>query len=401
MRRNIAFIAPAGLVFVAHSAAAFELDSLLPAGIPGFGAAPGVTVFSRLHPDYAAFAIHAGNLDLAPEISLGPGYDSAPNGIATGSAILNLNANILAADDALGFGAYAAGNTQIVTGAPMQNSSGYTFAAGERAQLPLDVLTFSAAQLRLQETGFALNTVSLVKPVAVTASEFVVGDAHGLGMVTVTPEFAVSRAVFGALPGQNHTDYDETLNIADAPGGPVTAIARLHANESQYATNQFNANTYEALAGVEDTAPALWDVRLLGGIATRQPVTAKRVTAPVLEAAVDWMPTELDSMSLAVAREIDDPEQESADGYTLDEGRITLAHEYLRNLIISGSAAAQNAAYFQSKRAETIISADAALTWRANRALAITADYSFNDRQANFLPAANEHVLTLKIDWTP
>lgn len=400
MKRNIVLIAPAGLVFAAHGAAAFELDSLLPSGIPGFASSQSGVVLTRAATD-APVGLQAGGLAVQPDVSLGPGYDSAPNGSATGSPLFSLNADILASDDALGFGAYAASNNEFVTAVPSQNSDGYAFAVGERAVLPADVVSVSIAQLRMQETGFALNTVSLVKPVSVIASQFRVSDAHGFGMVTMTPEFAVSRAVFGALPEQSHTNYDETVNFADAPGGPVTAVARVHADQSRYEGVGFDAATYEGLAGLQDSAPALWDVRALGGVATRRPASGKAITAPVLEGALDWMPTDLDSLSFSVAREIDDPMQESANGYTLDEGRFTLAHEYLRNVVITASALAQNAAYFQSKRAETVLSTDAALTWRASRAVAITADYSFNDRQSNFLPAANEHIATVRIDWTP
>lgn len=34
-------------------------------------------------------------------------------------------------------------------------------------------------------------------------------------------------------------------------------------------------------------------------------------------------------------------------------------------------------------------------------ALALTGRYGFNDRQSNLLGAANEHVLTFGLSWTP
>jgi hypothetical protein len=36
-----------------------------------------------------------------------------------------------------------------------------------------------------------------------------------------------------------------------------------------------------------------------------------------------------------------------------------------------------------------------------NDNMAIHLDYSFNDRQTNFLAAANEHVFTIGVIWTP
>ena len=37
----------------------------------------------------------------------------------------------------------------------------------------------------------------------------------------------------------------------------------------------------------------------------------------------------------------------------------------------------------------------------AQHRLALNAAYEFNDRQANFLRAANEHVVTIGATWTP
>jgi hypothetical protein len=101
------------------------------------------------------------------------------------------------------------------------------------------------------------------------------------------------------------------------------------------------------------------------------------------------------------AREIDDPDQISAAPYTLSAIRFRLRHEYLRNVTFNLSARAENAAYLQTDLNETLFDTDAAMTWQVNPAVAITADYAFHDRQANFLRAANEHVVTFGVTWTP
>jgi len=59
------------------------------------------------------------------------------------------------------------------------------------------------------------------------------------------------------------------------------------------------------------------------------------------------------------------------------------------------------AAYMWSPLRETLFSTSFALSWRMSPALALQGRYVFNDRQANFLRAANEHVLTLGLDWAP
>jgi hypothetical protein len=175
----------------------------------------------------------------------------------------------------------------------------------------------------------------------------------------------------------------------------------LHATESEYLEPAFSANTYSALAGIADETTDIWNIRLLAGAATRRAVTGSPVTAPVLEASINWMPGDLDSLKLDAAREIDDPDQESAAGYTLSETDISIAHEYLRNVILTASFEFSHAAYFNSPLVESLYNANAAIDWHLNRALGLSAAYAFNDRQANFLKAANQHVFTLGVTWSP
>jgi len=398
--RNVTLFTP-GFVLAAHSAAALELDTLLPAGIPGFGAASGVSVLSRQHPDFQSFGINLGNVTLSPKLGAGLGYDSAPNGAAAASASASLTPSLGIADAAAGFGAYVGADAEPFFSAPAQNTAGYTVALGERAAYAADVFTAALAQLRTQETGFAINTISLAKPLAVTAREITVSDKHDCGLFTVTPEFSAAWARFNADAAASSADYREGLTFETAAGGAARFVTYLHATETRFRASSANANTYEVLFGIADDAPGLWNLRLLGGVATRQPAAGNYLMAPVLEASLDWMPDTLDSLNFSLARELDDPEQESANGYTLTEGKISIAHEYLRNVIATASFSATHAAYFQSSLTESLFRTDAAITWRLNRQLAVNADYAFNDRQANFLGAANEHVITCNVIWTP
>ena len=65
------------------------------------------------------------------------------------------------------------------------------------------------------------------------------------------------------------------------------------------------------------------------------------------------------------------------------------------------SAEADHAAYLYLPAAETVYRAGTSLSWQLNTILALNAAYAFNDRQANFLRAANEHVVTIGATWTP
>ena len=70
-------------------------------------------------------------------------------------------------------------------------------------------------------------------------------------------------------------------------------------------------------------------------------------------------------------------------------------------MTLDGSLRVAHANYTGVALRETLFSTDDGVQWQLNAALAVQADYVFNDRQANYLRAANEHVVTLGLKWTP
>ena len=185
------------------------------------------------------------------------------------------------------------------------------------------------------------------------------------------------------------------------PGGPLRLVTLLEATQSNYRNEILDAGSYAALAGLDDDATGLWEFRVLAGAAWRQPRMGGALVAPVLEAAATWAPSELDDVSLTAAHEIDDPDQIGAVGYTLTQGELSYTHELQRTLVFSGDFKAAHAAYFGTRMTESLFDTSAQLAWHVNAAFALDAAYAFNDRQANYLRAANEHVVTLSAVWTP
>lgn len=229
MNNAISRLAPAGLIFAAHSAAALEMDALLPPGIPGFGAAQGVTILSRQHPEYESQGITIDGLNLSPAVTAGAGYDSAPNGAATGAAVLNFDPSLLVEDRQLGFGAYAAGAVSQYPNQDSQNTAGYTAALGERVVLPQHSITLAFARLRAQETGFALGALAFSKPVAFTVTALRGADEFATGMFTFKPELSATNTAFPSLPEEDRTDYRQGLTIVFSDGGPARIVGRLQA----------------------------------------------------------------------------------------------------------------------------------------------------------------------------
>jgi len=404
--RNVTRYAPAGLFFAAHGAAAMELDTLLPAGIPGLGAAAPLSVIGKIQSEDRPVPLQYAGVSFSPELISGFGYDSAPSGSAVGTETFGLQPSLIMADVPLGFGAYLAGNSQFLAGESGQDTAGYTAAMGEAAIFPQETISLAGGIARTAETGFGLNTLGLTKPIAFTVGGVNLGDKILAGMFTLTPAFSVTTAKFDSLPAEDVTQFRGQAGLAYAPGGPMRLVTHFEATQSSYRTAASNAQSYAALAGIDEDETGLWEFRLLAGAAWRVPArdapgNAGARAAPVLEAALTWAPTELDQVSADAAREIDDPDQIGPAGYTLTEADFSYTHELGGNVDITGTFKTSNAAYFGTKLSENIFDAGAIAAWHINSALALNLSYAFNDRQANFLRAANEHILTFNAVFTP
>ncbi|MDE8348787.1 MAG: outer membrane beta-barrel protein [Acidocella sp.] len=406
MRRLLTLAISAGLAFSAQPAVALELDQLLPIGIAGFNAAPNVTILTRKHPQYDSLGIRWDGWEINPELSLGAGYDSNPSGIASASATLNATPSLLLHDTALGFGAYAAAQFQNYMQSPAQNTHGYTLALGEGLLLPHNSLVLALARLRTQETGFTLDNFSATRPVTLTGTEFRASDKYTTGMLTLTPEFTYATAITQSLANPASASLAATnigggLTFTFTPDAITSLVMRLHASNWRFSQPGQNANDYTALIGLSNDAEHLWSFRLLGGAAARRPSIGTSQVVPVLEAAASWMPTPLTSLDFSAAHEIEDPERLDAASYTLSEAKLSLAHELRRNIIITATASATQAKYFHNPLSETLLTSGVTLTWRLNRQFRLVTAYDFNDRQANLLRAANEHVVTFTLTWAP
>src|ERR1700722_1998207 len=78
------------------------LSSYFPAGMPGYGTAPGVTVASRERPDFDPLGTRIGDFTIRPQIEEGLGYDDnvfGSGGNRLGSWILGTHPSLLVNSD--------------------------------------------------------------------------------------------------------------------------------------------------------------------------------------------------------------------------------------------------------------------------------------------------------------
>ena len=398
-KKNLA-LAVAILLLAAPPARAQLLDTLLPPAIPGYGQKFSVIAEHRQFAP-GATGWDFGGISAAPSLALAAGYDSAPGG-GSASTLLQATPSLLLTDPIAGFGLYAQAGENAYPRDRAQNTSTAVIAGGERITLPRETITASAAYLRGAATGFAFDTTQITRPILFTLQNGRISDEITAGLFTLTPDFSASRYNFsGTADAANRTELRESTTLAYTQGGPLTALFRVSATQLDYTLSTQNASIYELLAGIQETQDGLWTLSLLAGGAQRRPRTGSGLIAPVLEARADWMPTSLDQISVTGSREIDTSDAISASPYTQTSIKLAVTQEYLENVTLKVLADFAYAQYMHVNLREFLATGDINMQWRATPALALVGDYSFNTRQANMLGAANEHVVTLGLTWTP
>lgn len=390
----------AGGLLPGAAAHAQLLDTLLPPAIPGYGQKFSVIAERRQFAP-GATGWNFGSVTAAPSLGVQAGYDSAPGG-AAGSPVLAASPSLLLADPVAGFGLYASASTAAYPQNHEQNSATLLLAGGERIALPRETILASAAFLHAAVTGFAFSTTQITKPVPFTLQNLRLSDKISAGLFTLTPDVSLAHYDFGAsAAAADRNELRETATLAYVPGGPLTALLRLGATQLAYHQSTQNADIYELLAGAEEQENGLWTLSFLAGLAQRQPRTGPGITAPVLEARADWMPTMLTKISLTASREIDDPDAISTTPYIQTGAQLAISQKYLTNFTCRASVDLAAAQYIHTDLHEILASGEVDVQWQATPAVALTSRYRFNTRQANTLDAVNEHIITLGIIWTP
>jgi hypothetical protein len=130
-------------------------------------------------------------------------------------------------------------------------------------------------------------------------------------------------------------------------------------------------------------------------------ITCQGFTVPVFEARADRMATMLDEIYLPASQEIDDLISISSTPHTESSIKLFISHKYLENVTIQTFADIAEAQYIQTDLREFLATGDIDLLWQASPVRAVVGIYCFNTRQADAVSAANQHILTLGLTWTP
>jgi hypothetical protein len=382
------------------------LSSYFPAGVPGYGTAPGVTVASRERPDFDPLGMRLGSFVLHPQVEEGLGYDDNVFGGTPklGSWILGTHPSLLVNSDwsRNSIGGYLGADDLRYLDQPTQSRTNWTASLGGTMAVGRDELTVAVAHLGLHQDRTELDALPTDAPVAYQVDDVRVGYTIALDRISITPslEFSTYRydstTILGVATPQAYRNRDVlqgavTTRFELTPERNLLVVVR--AVGSNYVAPQpgqptRNSTGYQALVGFSDDSDAVWRYRVLVGWEVRD-FTASQFgshQAPLAEAELIWNPSGMTTVTGSLTRSIEDAAQEGIAGYTYTSAKVTLDHEYRRDVLLRFSAGVQSADYLQGGGRSNGFTLGAGVSWLLNRHLRLSADYNFTDQSGSSNP---------------
>ena len=192
----------------APSARAQEFEQYLNPVVPGFGEQPGVTVASRLRPEYDYPGLHLGGFTIHSELQELAGYDSNVTGTtpAHGSSFLETSGNAQASSNwnrnSLA-GAITFDNYQYFD-QPRQTYTNWTASLGGTYDIGSNVLYLGYAHLNLNQTSRDLDVPQLESPIRYRIDDVRTSYKANFDPLTVQPGIELANYDFsnGIVMGQ-------------------------------------------------------------------------------------------------------------------------------------------------------------------------------------------------------
>jgi hypothetical protein len=404
-RRRIA-LGLAGCAIALGGVRAELLSSYFPAGVPGYGTAPGVTVASRERPDFDPLGSRLGGFVLKPQLTEGLAYDDNVFGATNrlGSWILGTHPSLLLNSDWSrdSLGGYLGADDLRYLDQPQQSRTDWTASVGGTLAVGRDQLSLAVAHLALHQDRTQLDALPTDTPVAYQVNDVRAGYTFALNRISIEPALAFSTfrydntTILGVPTSQAYRNRDVlqasvTTRYEMAPQRNLLVVIR--ALGENYVAPQpgqptRNSTGYQALAGFSDDSDAVWRYRVLFGWEERDFAAPQFGShqAPLAEGELIWSPSGLTTVAATLTRSIEDAAQEGVAGYTYTSARLTIDHEYRRDVLLRLSAGVQRAIFLQGGGQADGFTLGAGVSWLLNRHLRISADYAFTDQRSTNNP---------------
>jgi hypothetical protein len=400
------FLVLVAAISLTGRAVAELMTALFPDGVPGYDTDDGVTVETRLHPEQMPLGLHEGAFAFMPRLDQGVGYNSnaLPGPHRRGSWEIVTNPTLAIGSDWSrdAFGVMFSVQDTRLPSLPAQDRTDGSVSAGGRIDIGDDRLTIAAAHVAQHEDRGQVGTLASDQPIAFQVDDIRASYAIAEGRWSIVPSVQATNwtyagtTILGVPTSQFYRDRvmvqgGVTVHYEFAPLRNIVFVVRaLGQDYTRTPAGQTGADSagYQMLAGIDYDENSIWRWRLLVG------GEARRFTSPrypqqntvIAEAGVRWSPSGMTTIDATISRDTQDAAQEGVSGLVYSAARLTIDHEYLRDLLFRASIGLQRADFFQGGH-QTGASAGLGLTWVMNRNARLSFTYDQTGLHGSSIPA--------------
>jgi hypothetical protein len=416
------------LIGCARHAAAQVIDAYFPAFV---GSLSGNTVLSRPHPEDQNLGVRLGSFVLQPRLTESIGYDSNLDGVPNGhgSPVIESQASTGIASDwsRNSLDAYFGVDDRRYPSRSIQNETDWTASLGGSHQIGNDQLFGSYNHLELTERPGDLGATDITRALPFSVDDIRLGYTIGdVGRFSFTPDvnfrglgFSSSLLTNGAPDSQRDRDIlqaELTSRYEFSPQRDLLVVLRgtqIDYTKTPVGSISGNSNGVSLLTGLDYAATGVFRYRFLVGYQIRDYVNRQvsNLSAPTVEASVMWFPSGLTAVTATARRDIEDAADESLAGFTYTSGRLSVEHEYRRNLLLNGYVEVQhgdfratgrqlaNTPFAQSASTQNVYQVGAGATWLISSNLRASLQGGIADRSGAGAGSYRENSASLSLTF--
>ncbi len=424
----------AGLSAAPVPASAQLLDRYFPTNIPryAFGTLPGYvplednTVAARRRPEYDYNGVRLGSFVLRPRAAQSIGYDSnifaerrgrdAP--VEQTEATLDVNSNWSRHSVSASFGVEDRRYITQPSNTPGQGRTNWNAGVGGTYEIGRDAVSANYSHLQLHQERTDIEGGFFDTPLRFDIDDYRLGYRTTFGRLSLAPDLvfqtiryaseSATSSVLGPVFDQTGSDRDVidggvTARYSFAPERDIVAVVRgSHSNfvNVQPGIVSRDSDTLTVLGGIDDSSGGVFGFRLLAGYQVRnfKDRSLSTRSKPIVEAGANYSPSRLTTFTGLVSRRLEDAAAEGLVGYTFTQARLSVDHEYLRNVVLNGYAQYLRADFLENSSTNEIVGGGAKATWLINRNLRLAVTYDYADRSANRGVSYDRHVALLRVE---
>ncbi len=391
------FVACSGPVWAQTAAGAY-----FPTGNAGYDQQLGVTVASRLHPEYDETGVQLGGFTIHPDLDQSifdnsnvdgtSGFNSASWGSQTSgnlSGQSNWSRNSLS--ESIGFTNYQ------YFSLPNDSYTNWNVGLGGGYTIGDSQLFANYNHASYNQLGTTIGNARSSTPSLDTTDSAQLSYTFNLGRFEVTPSLDLSAYRYGDITTngvqQSQSEFDHNVVAGSvvtryeltgaagllfvAQGGQTNYINPQPGQPSNNTTNVL------VLAGLDYQAKSVWRYSLLVGVESTHFAASEygSNTSPIISADVVYTPTGVLTVTGSLTRLFEDTDTAGTNGYVLTQGNLVFDYELLRNVMLEGRTGFQYADYVQGG-AQTSETVGGGVTWRVNRHVRLSLNDDYTNQSA-------------------